>query len=124
VGVRTGVPAEPETVAAAVRSCRSVVRLSGGHASEVATYLPGRRVLGVRFADGRVEVRVVGVYGPTVGEIAAEVTAAVAPLVGGRTVDVVVDDLEPPGRTDAPAPTTLDTHRNDRAHVRAAGSSR
>lgn len=122
MAVRVGAGhAEPDAVAAAVRACPLVVRLSGGHASEVATYLPGRRVVGVRFTDGSVEVHVVGVYGPPVDAIAAEVVAAVAPLVGGRTVDVGVDDLEPPGRVDGTGP---DGRRDHEARVRAAGSSR
>lgn len=98
MSVPTDVEAGPDAVAAAAASCRHVARLSGGRASEVATYLPGRRVVGVRFADTAVEVHVVGVFGPTVAEIGSEVSAAVSPLVGGLAIDVVVEDLELPDR--------------------------
>lgn len=83
-----------DAVAAAVLRCPDVVALSGGRIGEVATYLPGRRVAGVRVgADGALTVHVVGRYGPTVGQIAAQVRAAVVAAVGPVTVDVGVDDL-------------------------------
>lgn len=85
---------DPDAVAAAVLSCPSVAALSGGRLGEVATYLPGRRVAGVRLGEGTVEVHVVGHYGPTIDRIAAEVRSALGPLVGGRSVAVVVDDLD------------------------------
>jgi hypothetical protein len=84
---------DPDAVAAAAAVCPAVAALSGGVAGEVATYLPGRRVTGVRIADGAVTVHVVGRYGPPVAEIGAQVAAAVGPLAGGREVHVVVDDL-------------------------------
>lgn len=87
--------ADPDRIAVAVQACPSVVRLSGGAIGEVATYLPGRRITGVRItADGGVEVHVVARYGPTIDEIAAEVRKAVTAVTGSRRVWVGVDDLD------------------------------
>ncbi|HEY8721350.1 hypothetical protein [Pengzhenrongella sp.] len=86
--------ADPDVIAAAALGCPSVARLSGGLVGEVATYLPGRRVRGVRVRDNGVSVHVVGVYGPPVTEIAREVHAAVTGLAAGLPVEVVVDDLD------------------------------
>ena len=51
-------PAEPDpqAIATAVEACRSVSRLSGGIAGEAASYLPGKRVNGVRVRPGGVAV--------------------------------------------------------------------
>lgn len=92
-GLRATEP-DPDAIAAAVQACTTVARLSGGIAGEVATYLPGRRVTGVRIAERTVTVHVVGVYGPSMAEISTEVNRAVAPLAAGRQVEVVIEDLE------------------------------
>jgi hypothetical protein len=88
---------DPDAIAAAALACSMVAGLSGGVAGEVATYLPGRRVPGVRIDDATVTVHVVGRYGPTMVEISNEVTLAVTPLAGGRQVGVVIEDLALPG---------------------------
>lgn len=85
---------DPDRVAAAVVSCPAVSALSGGRFGEVATYLPGRRVTGVRIEPTGVEVHVVGRYGVPVTQIADQVRAALGPLVAGRPVLVAVDDLD------------------------------
>lgn len=85
---------DPDALAAAVQGCPSVSALSGGRLGEVATYLPGRRVAGIRLGDDTVDIHVVGHYGPHIDTIAAEVRSAVRPLVGGRQVAVSVDDLD------------------------------
>ena len=88
---------DADAVSAAVLTCPSVAGLSGGLAGEVATYLPGRRVAGVRTEPGSVEVHVVARYGPPISEIAAEVRRAVAAVVPGlSTVNVVVADVQDP----------------------------
>lgn len=86
--------ADPDSIAAAVVACSAVAGLSGGVAGEVATYLPGRRVTGLRIDDTTVTVHVVGRFGPTMTEISNQVTRAVTPLAGGRMVGVVIEDLE------------------------------
>jgi hypothetical protein len=86
-------PALAERVAEATLACPDVLMLSGGMVGEVATYLPGRRVTGVRVSDAVVEVHVVARYGPAMDEIGAQVRAALTPFVGERTVAVTIDDL-------------------------------
>jgi hypothetical protein len=86
-------PAFAERVAEATLACPDVVAMSGGMVGEVATYLPGRRVTGVRVHASVVEVHVVARYGPPMDEIGAQVRAALTPLVGDRTVAVTIDDL-------------------------------
>lgn len=90
-------PIDPDLLAAAVTACASVAGLSGGVAGEVATYLPGRRVTGIRVRDEEVQVHVVGVYGFPVAQMGAEIRTAVGPLVRGLPVSVRIDDLAAPG---------------------------
>ncbi len=99
---------DPDAIAAAAQACPHVVRLGGGALGEVATYLPGRRVTGVRVTDRVVEIHVVGRYGPTVDEIAGQVRDAVRAAAGPVIVDVVIDDLEDaqPGRSTPREPPT------------------
>lgn len=95
---------DSEAVADAVGACSHVAELSGGSVGEVATYLPGKRVVGVRTTDDALEVHVVGHYGPTVMEITSQVRAAAARHSGGRRVDVTVEDLrlDEPDESDEP----------------------
>ncbi len=95
---------DSEAVADAVGACSHVAELSGGSVGEVATYLPGKRVVGVRTTDDALEVHVVGHYGPTVMEITSQVRAAAARHSGGRRVDVTVEDLrlDEPDEPDEP----------------------
>jgi hypothetical protein len=89
-------PVDVEAVAAATSACPSVARLASGGMAEVATYLPGRRVLGVRAREEEVEVHVVGRWEVPVPEVANEVRAAVSPLSGGLPVGVYIDDIDIP----------------------------
>ncbi|WP_193044025.1 Asp23/Gls24 family envelope stress response protein [Mycolicibacterium baixiangningiae] len=84
-----------DVVAAAVTAVPGVAGLHGGMFGEVGTYLAGRRVEGIRIADGVTEVHVVLHFGAAVRETAARIRDAVAPLVGG-TVDVYVEDVTAP----------------------------
>ena len=100
---------DPDVLVAATSACPYVAAMSGGVLGEVATYLPGRRVRGVRSGPDGVEVHVVGVFGPSITEIAAQIRAAVAPLMSGQPLSVHIDDLADPVRTHrsaAPAPPT------------------
>ena len=89
--------ADLEAVAAAALGCPLIADLTGGRFGEVATYRPGRRILGVREVDGVVEVHVVAKWGTPLPEVAEVVRAAVAPCAGGLPVSVFVDDIETPG---------------------------
>ncbi|HEX3623317.1 MAG TPA: hypothetical protein VHT97_13470 [Acidimicrobiales bacterium] len=88
--------ADLEAVAAAALGCPLIAGLTGGQFGEIATYLPGRRVQGVRQADGAVEVHVVARWGTPLPEVADLVRAAVAPYADGLPVAVFVDDIEVP----------------------------
>jgi hypothetical protein len=85
-----------DAVAAVVEALPVVRSLSGGRFGEVATYLPGRRVQGVRVRGDSVEVHVVAGPGVPLPVVGATVRGAVVPLAGGRSVDVHVDDIEVP----------------------------
>ena len=96
-------PAEPDpqAIATAVEACRSVSRLSGGIAGEAASYLPGKRVNGVRVRPGGVAVNVVAHWDWPAEQVATEVRAAVrtAAAASGAPVgrvDVTIEDVEVP----------------------------
>jgi hypothetical protein len=97
--------ADLEAVAAAALGCPFIAGLSGGRFGEVATYLPGRRVLGVRQADGTVEVHVVACWGVPLPDVADVVRAAVAPYTGDLPAAVFIEDIEVP---DDPARAALE----------------
>ena len=92
-GVRS-VELSADDVAAAVLACPLVVSLSGGRLGEVATYLPGRRVTGVRIGEAGITVHVVAAYGPTCAQVAAQVRQALQTVAGGLPVTVGIDDLD------------------------------
>jgi uncharacterized alkaline shock family protein YloU len=88
--------ADLEAVAAAALGSPLIAGLTGGHVGEVATHLPGRRILGVREVDGTIEVHVVAKWGTPLPEVAEVVRAAVAPHASGVPVAIFVDDIEVP----------------------------
>lgn len=100
-----------DQIAEAVTRCPDVAGLTEVPGIPVATYLPGRTVSGVAVRAGEVEVSVVARYGRPLREIAGQVRLAVAPLVPGRVVDVVIADITSPaqpsatGRAPASRPT-------------------
>jgi hypothetical protein len=93
---------DPDLVVERTAACPTVARVWGGPFGEVATYLPGRRVPGVRLADGQVEVHVVARWGARVPDLAAEVRKAVGPIVAGLPVAVHVDDIDVDGTHSGP----------------------
>jgi len=84
-----------DVIAAATLACPAVAGLHAGGPLVVATYLPGRRVDGVRVEDDRVLVSVVLLYGVPVRSLERQVRNALAPHVDGRSVDVHVADVQP-----------------------------
>jgi uncharacterized alkaline shock family protein YloU len=102
------VTASAEAVAAAAAACPGVVRLASGSPVEVATYLPGQRVHGVRIRDGVVEVHIVATLGQNLPELAETVRAAVERAAPDHTVDVYVDDLDVPTDDAEPADASTD----------------
>lgn len=108
-----------DRVAEAVRAVPGVADLHGGVFGEVATYLPGRNVAGVRITDERVDVHVSVLYDAKVRETAEQVADRVEAIVG-REVHVTVDDVVHPqqladqraadqGAGDDTGPTTSET---------------
>jgi uncharacterized alkaline shock family protein YloU len=81
-----------DVVAAAVRGVPGVSDLHAGMFGEVGTYLPGRRVPGVRLGDDVTEVHVTLVFGAPVRETAARIRDVVATITRGP-VDVTVEDV-------------------------------
>lgn len=93
-----GAPTDPpqrevDDIAAATLACPAVVRLDGAGWGQVATYFPGRRVVGVRVDDERVLVSVVLAFGSSVSALDLQVRTALAPYARGRDVDVHVADI-------------------------------
>jgi hypothetical protein len=107
---------EPDTgallarrIAELVTAHPAVVRLDAGPWNAVATWVPGRRLVGVRVpgpdAGGAVEVAVVLRLDRPLPEVVGELRAAVATLTP-RPVDLTVADVDAPplmARSAAPA---------------------
>ncbi|WP_370588693.1 hypothetical protein [Pseudonocardia sp. C8] len=88
-----------ELVADAVAAHPAVARLDGGVFGTVATWLPGRKLVGVHVGKPGepVEVGVVLTLDRPIPATVAALRRTVAPLVGDVPVDVVVADVEVPG---------------------------
>lgn len=85
-----------DAVAAAVLACPAVVSLHGGGPRRVATYLPGRRIVGVRLDEASLDVAVTAAWGVPVADLDAQVRAALAPYAANRAVSVHVADVVTP----------------------------
>ncbi len=86
---------EAELIARAVLAVPGVHELHAGVLGEVATYLPGRRVNGIRLRRTGCDVHVTLDWGAPVGRTSDQVRTAVRPLVSGP-IDVTVEDITPP----------------------------
>jgi len=80
-----------QQVADAVTGCPGVASLTS---RAIATYLPGRRIEGVDVDGDTVRIGLVVRWDHTVTEVATDVRRAVAPLVGGRPIDISVEDID------------------------------
>lgn len=87
-----GQPELADRLASLTRAVPGVADLHGGVFGEVATYLPGRKVAGVRVEDDHVEIHVSVLYDEPVRATAEAVAARLEP-VAGRPVHVTVDDV-------------------------------
>jgi hypothetical protein len=81
-----------ELIADAVLAVPGVAGLHGGMFGEVATYLPGRRVLGVALGDDSCAIHISVRYPAHVIETAERVRAALVPMLD-VPVDVTVEDV-------------------------------
>ncbi len=85
----------PDDVAAAVLTHPAVARLDGGPFGTVASYLPGRRLFGVRIGapDEAAEISVVVRPGVTLPRLAGEIGALVRGVLGPVAVEVTFSDI-------------------------------
>jgi hypothetical protein len=97
-----------DVVAAAVRACPGVSDLSGGRFGDVTSYLPGRRVPGVSVESATVTVQIRARWGVPATDLLAQIRAAITPLVNGRSVRVVVDDIDDPHAPAALPPAAVE----------------
>lgn len=96
-GVGADLGAVADVIASAARRCPAVADLYGGGPVQVATFLPGRRVEGVQLEEERVLLSVVAAWGAPLIALTDQVRAAVAPLAGGRRIDIHVAEIRLPG---------------------------
>ncbi|MBC6449501.1 hypothetical protein [Actinokineospora xionganensis] len=82
-----------DRIGEAVLADPAVVRLDGGPFQTIATYLPGRRVVGVTAAD-RITVSVVLRLDQPIPAVAAALRERVRRVAGDLPIDVHVNDLE------------------------------
>jgi len=80
-----------ERVADTAKECAGVADLGS---RSIATYLPGRKVPGVDVEGDNVRIHLVARWGYVLTDVAAEVRRAVSPLVNGRPIDVVIEDVD------------------------------
>ena len=78
-----------------------------GAFGEVATYLPGRRVAGVRLLPDLCEVHVVLAWGTSVRDAAAAIRAAVAGAGVHTRVDVTIEDVVTPDAASQSRPKAI-----------------
>ena len=100
----------PETADRLVEVVLAVPGVHGLHAGvlgEAATYLPGRRVNGVKLKDDSCEVHVVLDWGSPILQTADDVRVAVEALVAGP-VNVIVEDISAPTPSDPQPPEIKD----------------
>lgn len=83
-----------DLIAAVVRAVPGVADLHPGMFGEVGTYLPGRRVPGVRLSDTGTDVHVTVFFNASVRDVAAQIRRVVA-LAVGSPVNVTVEDVVP-----------------------------
>ena len=86
------VPTTADEIAALALAVPDVIRLHAGRFGEVATYLPGRRVTGVKIGDDLIEVHVVVAGQVPVQRTAQSIHEALATVVA-TPVHVFIEDV-------------------------------
>lgn len=89
-----------EQIAALVTAHPAVAGLHGGIYGAVTTYLPGRRLTGVRVGEGDepVELAVVLHLDQPIPGVVGDLRRGVSGLCGGAAVDITVADVAVPAR--------------------------
>lgn len=96
-GTEPSTAGEPaDRLAAVVRAIPGVADLHSGMFGEVGTYLPGRRVPGIRLTDDTVQIHLSALVGSPIRDVAAAVRRAVTAEYPGLAVDVTVEDVIEP----------------------------
>ncbi len=104
-GAAAAGPEPADVVTAAVHAVPGVAALHSGMFGEVGTYLPGRRVPGVRITEAGTDVHVSLFFGAPVRAVAEQIRQVVGGLVPGP-VHVTVEDVLPTSAAPAPPDTT------------------
>jgi hypothetical protein len=94
-GVVEGV--DVDAVHDAVVACTGVAGLGTGLPGSSATYLPGRRVPGVRVSPNAVELEIRAAWDSSAPQIFAEIQQVLAIVAPGRRIDVTIADIDVPG---------------------------
>ncbi|MGH3519103.1 MAG: hypothetical protein ACRDQ7_17105 [Haloechinothrix sp.] len=84
-----------ERIIRAVRAHPAVARLDGGRLGIVATYLPGRRVIGVRIPDANEPIQIGLVLRPghRIPDAAIDIRSLVRQIAGEVAVDLTITDI-------------------------------
>jgi len=93
-----------ERVAEAALAVPGVAGLHGGVFGEIATYLPGRRIEGIRIGADLCAVHIVARYPADLPAVAGAVHARIAPMVA-VPVQVTIEDLQTDEHTEPYEPT-------------------
>jgi hypothetical protein len=88
-----------------VNDCAGVARIGSGSPTALTTYLPGRRIPGIRINKDSVDLEVVAEWGTPAAAIGGNIRLAVSRLIGGRRVDITIADIELP--SEQPSPGTV-----------------
>lgn len=92
--------ADPEAVEVVILQTPGVARFAPS--AFVATYLPGRRITGLRVDDAGVEAHLVAQWGVKLPSLANQVRSRVQRLAGAVPVSVFFDDIELPYTVEEP----------------------
>lgn len=87
-----------DVVAATTLAVSGVAAMHGGEFGEIATYLPGRKVVGIRIDSEQCDIHISAAYPSDVNGVARGVRRAVQQLVS-VPVSVTVEDIIDPGST-------------------------
>jgi hypothetical protein len=99
-----GLEPDPEQIGALTLTCALVEGLHGGEFGEAATYLPRRRVIGVRVTPTEVAVHVTARYPATISEVDTQLRAVLEPYLAGLPLMITVEDYAPPPSAPAVRP--------------------
>lgn len=84
----------------ALASCPGVARVGSSGPGALATYLPGRRVPGIRVEQATLTIEIQADWNSSKNELFAAVKHAAGPFAAGRRIDVAVVDIALPGGQD------------------------